>query len=293
MKKILFWLLFGLFSLYATGLSYAQMNEKNIKLTGNLFSDSKILLTKYDEDKIISKFEISQRKSPIKSALFSLAIPGAGQFSNGDYWLSAVFIVAEAAFITTAVIYNNKGNNQTNFFQNYADQHWSVKTYAQWTLNNLSNLDPNLQASDFHVFDNNGNVVWSELNRLETAIGNDVGGYSHNLPPHGEQQYYELIGKYPQYSHGWDDANQSDTDFHILSPEFLYYSDQRGEANDLYRVSARAVALIYINHIISALEAAWGAARFNKNLSVNMRINAINLAYRVEYVPTLNIKLSF
>jgi Family of unknown function (DUF5683) len=290
MKKILFLLLFFLFSLYMTGLSYAQSSEKNIKLTGNLLSDSKISLTKFNEDNIISKYEIAQKKSPIKSALFSLAIPGAGQFSNGDYWLSAVFIVAEAAFITTAVIYNNKGNNQTNFFQNYADQHWSVKTYAQWTINHLQYLNSSLDPANYHVFDNNGNVIWSELNRLETDIGD---GYSHNLPPHGEQQYYELIGKYPQYSHGWDDANQNDTDFHILSTEFLYYSDQRGEANDLYRVSARAVALIYINHIISALEAAWGAARFNKNLSVNMRVNALNLAYRVEYVPTLNIKLSF
>jgi Family of unknown function (DUF5683) len=290
MKKILFLLMFFLFSLYMTGLSYAQSSEKNFKLTGNLYSDSKISLTKFNEDNIISKYEIAQKKSPIKSALFSLAIPGAGQFSNGDYWLSAVFIVAEAAFITTAVIYNNKGNNQTNFFQNYADQHWSVKTYAQWTINHLRYLNSSLDPANYQVFDNNGNVIWSELNRLETDIGD---GYSHNLPPHGEQQYYELIGKYPQYSHGWDDANQNDTDFHILSTEFLYYSDQRGEANDLYRVSARAVALIYINHIISALEAAWGAARFNNNLSVNMRVNALNLAYRVEYVPTLNIKLSF
>ena len=290
MKKILFLLLLFPITLYMTGLSYAQSGEKNIKLTGNLFLDSKISLAKFNEDNIISKYEIAQKKSPIKSALFSLAIPGAGQFSNGDYWLSAVFIVAEAAFITTAVIYNNKGNNQTNFFQNYADQHWSVKTYAQWTINHLQYLNSSLDPANYHVFDNNGNVIWSELNRLETDIGD---GYSHNLPPHGEQQYYELIGKYPQYSHGWDDANQNDTDFHILSTEFLYYSDQRGEANDLYRVSARAVALIYINHIISALEAAWGAARFNRNLSVNMRINALNLAYRVEYIPTLNIKLSF
>ena len=290
MKKKLFSLLLVLFTLYISGLIFGQSKEKNTILTGNLFSDSKMLLTKFNEENITSEFEASQRKSPIKSALFSLVIPGAGQFSNGDYWLSAIFIVAEAAFITTAVIYNNKGNNQTNYFQNYANQHWSVKTYAQWTLNHLQYLNSALDPANYHVFDINGNVVWSELNRLETDIGD---GYSHNLPPPGDQQYYELIGKYPQYSHGWDDANQTDTDFHILSSEFLYYSDQRGEANDLYRVSARAVALIYINHIVSSLEAAWGAARFNKNLSVNMRVKAINLAYRIEYYPTINVSFSF
>ena len=290
MKKILFPLLLIFFTLCISGLIYGQSKEKNTILTGNLFSDSKILLTKFDEENITSEFEASQKKSPIKSALFSLAIPGAGQFSNGDYWLSAIFILAEAAFITTAVIYNNKGNNQTNFFQNYADQHWSVKTYAQWTLNHLQYLNSALDPANYHVFDINGNIVWSELNRLETDIGD---GYSHNLPQPREQQYYELIGKYPQYSHGWDDANQNDTDFHILSSEFLYYSDQRGEANDLYQVSARAVALIYVNHIVSALEAAWGAARFNKNLSANMRVKAINLANRIEYIPTLNVNFSF
>jgi hypothetical protein len=28
---------------------------------------------------------------------------------------------------------------------------------------------------------------------------------SHRLPPHGDQQYYEMIGKYHQYSPGWND----------------------------------------------------------------------------------------
>ncbi len=290
MKKIILFLLIILFFVSGINMSYGQSRKENLVLTGNLNLDSKNVLNKYDKENMIISYQTSERKSPIKSALFSLAIPGAGQFYNGDYLLSAIFIVAEAAFITTAVIYNNKGNNQTNDFQNFADQHWSVKTYATWTIDHLNNLNPNLDPSNYHLFDNSGNVIWSELNRLETDIGD---GYSHNLPPHGEQQYYELIGKYPQYSHGWDDANQNDTDFHILSPEFLNYSDQRGEANNLYQVSARAVAGIYINHVLSAIEAAWGASRFNKNLSVNMRIKTLNLADRVEYVPTMNIQFTF
>lgn len=290
MKKVFLFLLVFLFVPSVYNITFGQLKNENVILTGNLYSDSKIAMTKYAQDMVILKSETVEKKSPIKAGLFSLAVPGAGQFYNGNIWLSAVFIVAEAALITTAVIYNNKGNNQTDYFQNYADQHWSVKVYAQWTLNNLPNLNPSLKSSDYHVFDNNGNLVWSELNRMEMDIGD---GYSHILPPHGEQQYYEEIGKYSQFSHGWDDANQGDTDFHILSSRYLYYSDQRGEANDLYRVSTRAVSLLYINHIISALEAAWGAARFNNNLSVNMRLRALNLANRTEYVPTMNVSYSF
>jgi hypothetical protein len=281
-----------LFLILFSAYTFPQ-SEKNhsLMLTGNLKTDSKISLNKFENEKLVTaSFQMADRKSPIKASLFSAILPGAGQFYNGDYLLSAVFAVVEATVIAVAVIYNNKGNQKTDEFQNFADQHWNVKRYAQWTLNNLQHLNPSLNKNDYPVFDNNGNVIWSELNKLETAIGD---GYSHNLPRHGEQQYYELIGKYPQYSHGWDDSNQNDTDFHILSTRFLNYSDQRGEANDLYKVSTRAVAGIYINHILSALEAAWGASRFNKNLSMNMRIRQLNFADKTEFIPTMNFRYNF
>ena len=265
--------------------------EKPVRFTGDLQTDTKIALNKYEQEKLVAaKFQTENKKSAVKAGLFSLIIPGAGQAYNGDYWLTAAFVALETTFITYAVIYNNKGNNQTDAFQNFADQHWSVKRYAHWTLDNLQHLNGSLNKNDYNVFDNNGNVIWSELHRLETDIG---GGYTHNLPDYGEQQYYELIGKYSQYSHGWDDSNQNDTDYHILSPRFLSYSGMRGEANDLYTISSRAIAGIYINHVLSALEAAWGASRFNDKLSVKMRVRQINTTARVELVPTMYLRYSF
>lgn len=271
---------------------FAQTEKINrFNLTGTLAFDSHTSLEKYNEQGFaISALQLPERKSPLTAGLLSFVVPGAGQFYNGSLIKSIIFIAIEAAVITTAVIYNKKGNDKTTEFQNFADQHWDVKRYAQWTLDNLNHLAPGEDKNNYNVFDNNGNVVWSELNRLESAIG---GGYSHNLPPLGEQQYYELIGKYPQYSHGWDDSKQSDTDFHILSSNFTFYSGQRGEANDLYNISAKAVIGIYINHAIAALEAVWGATQFNNNLSVNMHLNQVNLSDHTEYVPTMNLKFSF
>lgn len=266
-----------------------SLKNESIKLTGNLTADSKISLERFESGRLVTAdFLPAEKKSPLKAGLFSAVVPGAGQIYNGDFLLSAVFVAAEATFIAFAVIYNNKGNTKTDEFQNYADQNWSVKRYAQWTLDNLQNLNPSLNKNDYPVFDNNGNVVWSELNKLESAIGY---GYSHILPPHGEQQYYEEIGKYPQFSSGWDDF--SGNDYHNLSPHFLNYSDQRGEANDLYTVSTRAITGIYINHILSALEAAWGASRYNRKLNVSMRIKQFNYANNVEFIPTMNIRYNF
>ncbi|HKI77882.1 MAG TPA: DUF5683 domain-containing protein [Ignavibacteriaceae bacterium] len=286
------------FLLIASSNLFAQQSEKNnLQLTGHLLVDSKTINYKYDENLLeATKFEVTEKKSPIKAGLFSLVLPGAGQYYNGETWQTIAFVVVEAALITTAVVYNNKGNTKTDQFQNYAQEHWSVKRYANWTLDHLTYLDNNL-PHDKSYYENriypngqNGELSWDGLNELESDISY---GYTHMLYPFGDQQYYEMIGKYTQFSHGWDDSNQQDTDYRITSPNLEYYASQRGEANNLYNISTKAVVGIYINHILSALEAAWGAARFNKNIALSVRVVQKNNAYQTELVPTMNIKFSF
>ena len=129
-----------------------------------------------------------------------------------------------------------------------------------------------------------GLLSWNKLNEAETG--------SHNLPRHGEQQYYEMIGKYHQYSSGWNDftggANKE-----IISPNFEYYSGERGQANDYYNTSSTAIVGIYINHLLAAAEAVWGANRFNDKLAINFRVEPYNFASGTELVPTLKMKFSF
>lgn len=272
-------------------LCLAQSFNHNIELTGNLKVDSKIIQENYlSQNSNKQTFQLNNKKSPWLGGIMSLILPGAGEIYAEEYWKAAIFIAVEAAAITTAIIYDKKGDNKTAEFENFANQHWSAKRYAEWTLRNLSILNPSLNASDFNVINPDGTVNWSELNRLERSIGY---GYSHTLAPFGDQQYYEMIGKYPQFSHGWSDSNPDDTDYHILSPFFKSYSIMRGEANDLYKVASTAVIFIYINHFLSALDAAWSVASYNKNLAMRIRMEQINLAGQIEYVPTLNFSLSF
>ncbi len=85
---------------------------------------------------------VQNKKSPMLAGILSLLIPGAGEIYSEEYLKAGIFVALEAAVITTAVIYDNKGDDKTTEFQNYADDYtnpdhnWSVVRYAEW-LNQL------------------------------------------------------------------------------------------------------------------------------------------------------------
>jgi hypothetical protein len=234
--------------------------------------------------------DLPGKKSPVVSGVLSAILPGAGQVYNEDWWIAGIFVIAEAALITTAVVYDNKGDDQTEYFENYADAYtnpehnWSVVRYAEWLAQYQGANLEEIIIPGTEGLPPWERVYWDKLNAAETG--------SHKLPPYGDQQYYELIGKYPQYSPGWNDFTGG-SNKEIISPNFEYYSVQRGVANDYYYTSSTAVVGIYINHILSAAEAVWGATRFNKNLAVNFRVVPFNIADRTELIPTLKFKFSF
>ncbi|HOI29684.1 MAG TPA: hypothetical protein PLZ15_07960 [Melioribacteraceae bacterium] len=286
MKKFLL-----IFSITATVL-YSQ--ENNITLSGELLYDSQIVSSIIQiENKIEQQSGVDNRKSPLLAAALSFALPGAGEFYSEQYLKSAIFIAAEIAAIAVGLIYDKKGDDQTESFQNYAHTHWDVKRYARWTIKNAASINPLVNSAEYSVFDNNGNVVWSELNRLESAIGKY---YSHRLAPYRDQQYYEMIGKYPQFNVGWDDFGDENTPFIYgdpLTSNFLFYSGERGKANDYYNIASTAVIVIVANHILSAVDAAWSAASFNKSLLLSSEIKKVELGFRTFYFPQLNLRYNF
>ena len=282
--KILFLNLFFSFLLLPALLFGQNSKDETLLLTGQLHTDSKIIINNYEQQQTVFSDELPGKKTPVLSGILSAVIPGAGQFYNEDYWIAGIFLAAEAALIYVGLTYDKKGDDQTASFEKYADENWSVVDYAEWLVEYegadrdkiIISEDPNLPPWE--------RVDWSELNAAETG--------SHHLPPHGEQQYYELIGKYHQYSSGWNDftggANKE-----LVSPNLLYYSGERGKANDYYSTAKTAVIGIYINHLLSALEAVWGATRFNNDIALNVRVKSINVANRIEIIPTLNFRYSF
>jgi hypothetical protein len=271
--------------------------------------------------------EMFETRSALKAGMFSLLVPGTGQIYNGgtgNYIKAAGFLAVEAAAIAVNIIWNNKGNKQTTFFQNYADAHYSVARYAQWIQNNLPQIEqyimsqgfsPNVDVANFYASSKelwlNGTgpdpnqppwtqVNWYALNKVESALG---GFFSHNLPPYGTQQYYELIGKYPQFREGWNpnaanDAYNPNVDLYTYLRDSLevstdsYYMGQRGLANNLYAVAGTAIGVVIANHFLSALEAAIWAHGHNKWIETRVGVSPVpfpNAGYQTE----LNVAINF
>lgn len=282
------------FVLALTGLLFAQEVDKEFQFSGNLNLDSKIIFSQQKNDVDQNEVFNQNKKSPFLSALMSLAVPGAGQFYNNEYWKTAIFVAVEAAAITLGVTYDVKGDDQTQFYEDFANQNWSVKQYAQWTVNNANRINALVDPSQYNVFDNQGNVIWSELNKLEGDIGK---WYSHRLAPNGDQQYYEMIGKYQQFNAGWSDFTEDPNDPYDygdpLTENYLYYAGERGKANDYYNVARWAVIGIVTNHLISAVEAAFSTNGYNKRLETQLNIKKEQVGFQTEYYPELSLRFSF
>lgn len=284
MKKIL------IFILFLGSVLYSQ-EENQIVLSGSLVNDTQFAFSEIQKIDDNVKIEISQnRKTPMLAALMSFAVPGAGQVYNDDYLKAGIFAAIEIGAIVLAITYNGKGDDQTEYFESYAQENWSVNRYANWTINKASSINPEVDPANFNVYDNQGNLNWTELNKLENAIGSY---YSHKLAPFDDQQYYEMIGKYPQFNVGWvefgDDVSKPFSYGDKVVDQFVWYSKERGKANDYYNVTKWSVIAIVTNHFISAIDAAWSASKYNKKLKMNISIEEETIGFYKEYYPQLNL----
>ncbi len=251
------------------------------------------------------------RYSPITAGLLSAVVPGAGQFYTKNYLQSMAFFGVEAAMWIVCAIYNTKGNRETNDFQTYADQNWSVVRYVDW----IQAVLPQFSTAGIIISNNTSlppweRVDWAKLNTLEDEIGASVTtgttgfGFTHSLPERPDQQYYELIGKYPQYVGGWDDAWNGNTPLYTdninfvgtyqmdVSPHFLFYRNMRGQANSYYAVATTASRVLLVNHLFGALEAVWNAAHENHKMQLHAEIQPRTLpGGDVEIIPSFTMAI--
>ena len=245
------------------------------------------------------------RNIPLAFGL-SAAVPGLGQAYNGQWVKAAVAVALEAAFIAGYFNYRSRGKDAEEAYKAYAHAHWSPARYAEW-LEDYSDWLPATERAEINVpsgIDFTNPDGWTAEQRSAVrnlfdqirAVEGDVyhpetgAAFSHKLPYFAEQQYYELIGKYYQFAPGWDDYPEwvgEDGYNNAIDPErtgpgytkpniqgrFLEYARDHAHANDLLRNASRISALIVVNHLVAAIDAAVFAKLHNDRLSTQISLS--------------------
>ena len=276
-------------------------NGRERRLTGNLSQD--LFSGPSDSSTHNDSLYLLDTRSSLKAGLFSLLIPGTGQIYNGgtvNYITAAGFLAIEAAAIAGNIIWTNKANSQTSYFEqyadgtasdNYQDGHYSVLRYALWLQVNAHIWDPNwitdgVQQELNKVFVNTGPAPWDKvdftaLTNVENDLAGKMPGSDDHLLSHGTEQYYELIGKYPQFRAGWFDEVFPFNQYSLLeaaTPNSGYYMDQRGLANNYFGYAGTWLGILIANHFASAIEAAIWAHGHNKLVQTSVEVTPLPVA---------------
>jgi hypothetical protein len=287
--------LFILILIFSGSCAMAQLDSKISSRYSKLELSSKIINQDNSSTSKNNLDALNQskpgEKSPYLGALFSGIIPGTGEFYSKHYLKGAIFLAVEAGLWIAYASYQSKGNSQTDQFQAFADQNWNVYQYAGWLktvgFSGSGNIDLNSDP----------NTLLDQINECERQSG-----FSHQLPHYGEQQYYELIGKYQTFISGWKDVdlnylNQNQVNYQTYRTEmFESYSYSRQQANKYYDDANTMTTLVILNHILSAADAAWSVTMFNKDLKVKTSVHMENkYSYFGERksIPVANLSVTF
>jgi hypothetical protein len=291
MKKLNIFLL-PVLILMCSAVSYSQEipQFKKLELTDKIInSNTKLELNSIGNN--IKRVKIDEtkagEKSAILGALMSAVVPGAGEFYAKSYIKAAAFFLAEAGLWTFYAIQRANGDDKTDEYEAYANQHWDVYKYAAWLKNENFSGAENIDLSA------DKETLRRQVNAVESV------NFSHSLPEYGAQQYYEVIGKYKSFIAGWSDASGVTRANYISYslPQVDSYMNTRQDANDFYDAGSTALNVVIVNHLLSAADAAWTVSIFNKNLKIETGMHYENRISRITFkevmVPFGDLKITF
>lgn len=212
------------------GLTYSRLNElTNTYGYAYLYNAGNISMQQKSDTH--QPFHYPLVKSPKRALFFSVLIPGAGEFYCHSYIKSAAFLCLEAVLWVSYANFADQGDELEDEFEKFADEHWSRQLFQQW---------------------------------LTTTEGENA-EKTHELPETNTQQYYEMIGKYDQFYAGWDDVKELGLKYGDRKGIRMEYMNMRKDSNDKFKKATTMVSLVILNHIVSAVDAAWCAFRYNKH----------------------------
>ncbi|MDF1545459.1 MAG: hypothetical protein P1R58_10185 [bacterium] len=232
-------------------------------------------------------------KSPTKAFLLSLAVPGAGQYYYGSKTKAGIFLGVEALSLFMYAKLDGDGKDLEDAFALFNESHWSRADYYEYLVRAY-----------------NDSIVTST----------DDPAFTHTLPDSNTQQYYEMTGKYDQFSWGWDDAVlDGETLDDISGPGYRLtpsnpddpapiptsknrdtYQQMRADANSKLDQSKRMLFVTMFNHLASAFEAFITTKRHNDQARradhefANWKVRANLKSFYASFdTPTVKVSYNF
>ncbi len=218
-----------------------------------------------------------KQKSIPRAVVFSALVPGAGQAYVGSFLKSALFLTVEVAAWAVYFKYNQLGKDKDREFKAFADKYWSEYRYWSYVYYRLKNGNTPSDLPEFNTYTVEGkDWVLIDQDQYETAREilrryedtRYLQNFTHRLPETKTQQYYEMIGKYPeQFGNAWEDA--SFNVFYngyegIITPLNDEYMTMRDMSNHFYDIAGYGAMVSLLNHVISAFDAGFSAKRYNE-----------------------------
>ncbi|MBP5248244.1 MAG: hypothetical protein J6Z31_10385 [Fibrobacter sp.] len=235
-------------------------------------------------------------KSPRKALFFSLVVPGSGQLYVGgstfNYIRGAAYLAIEGALWGSWYYYSvYKYDKQVKKYKKFAKNHYSAYTYESKMHDLYNGLDDSDEEAEFveRYLSNRETYCKSIYGEASTngcyvegkELTNDKNHVNHvngSFDLYNAGSYYSSIAG-STYVLGWDDVedeaavsalNLSNDDAETVSlgtsSNWKIYRSLRSKANDYADLQAWFFGGLILNHIVSALDAAWSAHSHNKVL---------------------------
>lgn len=232
----------------------------------------------HDSLEIVNNDTMQFVNYPAKPMLYSLIVPGLGQYVNKDpVWKSAMFAGMEVASMIGWRYWSEQADDIRIKYELFGDDHWTLQNwventqinpvqgliqYSDYKLDGTHHLDLHLSGS---LADQYGEYVSSD-----SLVAHPEWIFSEEINVLQDQHFYENIGKYDQFVGGWDDIEDwravektvEDTiETILMTPNKEHYNNERARSNNLLKLANYAVTAVMFNHVISGLEAVFSNQR--------------------------------
>lgn len=241
-------------------------------------------------------------KSTRKAFFLSMLLPGLGETYVGSK-RGLIFMGVEVLSWYMYLTNSRKGYDLEDEFREYADTYWH---YNDTVDSNGNELDYNYWGwlnRQYELTDQDiGPEDYDAINEYMTETNHPADMSYHHYSGQGNQQDYEMIGKYPQFVYGWEDVAALGVDSYDIAIQDIdssfrdEYETMRDNSNKKLKAGQRGIHFMLINRVLSAIDAGRLAYHHNKSLESELsmvKVRVTQKRFGNEDVPMIILTKKF